>query len=135
MLLCYLGNLVAPVPPKIIIKKKLNSDQNCSVQVYFFIGVFGDVLRSKNFVKTLNAFISKLHFENGSLVFSGTTFVQIYRAYVKKYFLVSQSFVEKKICSFIYKKLMKNGIKIFKKISNTCHLSKKTPPHSLLWLF
>ena len=32
---------------------------------------------------------------------------------------------EKKICSFIYKKLMKNGVKIFKKISNTCHLPNK----------
>ena len=34
-------------------------------------------------------------------------------------------FLWKKNCSFIYKKLMKNGVKIFKKISNTCHLPKK----------
>ena len=36
----------------------LKSDQNCSVQVNLFI--------AENFVKTLNAFISKLHFENGN---------------------------------------------------------------------
>ena len=33
--------------------------------------------------------------------------------------------------SFIYNNLMKNGVEIFKKISNTCHLQKKTPPGSL----
>ena len=29
------------------------------------------------------------------------------------------------MCSLIYKKLTKNGVEIFKKISNTCHLPKK----------
>ena len=57
-------------PPKE--KKSLKSDQNCSVQVNFSISVFCDTPRSENFV-TLNAFIRKLHFENGSQDFSGTT--------------------------------------------------------------
>ena len=35
--------------------------------------MFSGALRSKNFVKTLNAFISKLNFENGSQDLSGTT--------------------------------------------------------------
>ena len=45
----------------------------------------------------------------------------------KKYYLVSQeSFLNKKICwPFIYKILMKNRVKIFNKISQTCHLQKK----------
>ena len=54
-------------------KKELNSDQNCSVQVNLFMGVFSDALHSENFVKTLDVFILKLHFENGSQDFSGTT--------------------------------------------------------------
>ena len=49
--------------------------------------MFSDALRSENFIKTLNAFISKLHFKNGS---ETTDFVQIYRAYVKKCYLVSK---------------------------------------------
>ena len=49
-------------------KKKINlkSHRNCSVQVNLSIGLFFDALRSEKFVKTLNAFISKLHFENGN---------------------------------------------------------------------
>ena len=43
-----------------------------------------------------------------------------------------KSFNEQKFCSpFIYKKLLKNGVEIFKKILNTCHLPKKTPSGSL----
>ena len=66
-----------------------------SKSIWMFIRVFSDALRSENFVKTLNAFISKLHFENGSQDFLGTTwlilFVQIDRAaYVKQYYLMNQ---------------------------------------------
>ena len=43
------------------------------------IGVFSDALRSENFVKTLHAFISKLHFENGSQDFSGTTWPNLFK--------------------------------------------------------
>ena len=55
------------------IEKKLKSYQNYSLQVNLSIGVFSDALRSENFVKTSNAFISKLHFENGNQDFSDTT--------------------------------------------------------------
>ena len=68
-----LANFVAPSPQKKKLKKKLKSDQNCSVQVNLSIGVFSDALRSGYFVKTLNAFILKLDSENGSQDFSGTT--------------------------------------------------------------
>ena len=56
-------------------KKKFNlkSDQNCNVQENVRIGVFSDALYSESFVKTSIAFISKLHFENGSLDFPGIT--------------------------------------------------------------
>ena len=92
-----IANLVAPVPPK----KKLKSDQNCSVQVNLSIGVFSDAIRSENFVKTSNVFISKLHFENGSQDFSSTTRPILFKfTYVKKV-LSSEpgELFEKKICS------------------------------------
>ena len=54
-------------------KKRLKSDQNCNLEVNVSIGVFSNALRGENFVTTMNAFISKLHFGNGSQDFSGTT--------------------------------------------------------------
>ena len=54
-------------------------------------------------------------------------FVQIYRAYVKKYYLVSQeSFIENNFVFSFYlqKKMMKNGDQIFKKNLNTCLLKQ-----------
>ena len=56
-----------------------------------------------------------------------TDFVQIYRGYVKKYYLASQEgfFEKKKLFFYLQKKGMENGIKISKKISDTCHLPKK----------
>ena len=47
--------------------------QICNVQVNLSVEVIFDALCSENFVKSLKAFISKLHFENGSQDFSGTT--------------------------------------------------------------
>ena len=41
--------------------------------------MFSDALSSKNFVKTLNAFISKLHFKNGSQDFSVTTWPILFK--------------------------------------------------------
>ena len=50
----------------------------------------------------------------------------------KQYYLVSQeSFCEKKIVSFYLQITDENGVKIFKKILNTCHLPRKTLPGSL----
>ena len=43
------------------------------------MGVFSDALRRENFVKTLNEFISKLHFENGNQAFSGTTWPILFK--------------------------------------------------------
>ena len=89
------------------------------MQVNLYIDVFSDALRSEAFVKTLNAFISKLYFENVSQDFSGTTgsiLLKFTGIVQKKYYLVSQeSFLKKKICCFIYEKLINNGGKIKKK--------------------
>ena len=41
--------------------------------------MFSDALRSENFVKTLNAFISKLHFENASQDISSATWPILFK--------------------------------------------------------
>ena len=93
--------------------------------MYKSICVFSIALRSENFERVY----LETAFENGSQDFSGTThwtdFVQIY-AYVKKMLVNQVSFFEKKNCSnFIYKKLMKNGVKIFKKKFKYLPFAKK----------
>ena len=91
--------------------------------------VFYDALRRENFLQTLNAFISKFHFENDSQDFSSITwpdFVQIYRAYLKKYYLVSQeSFFEKKTVLLFTKNWCKMGWKFSKKFQTPAIFQKK----------
>ena len=69
----------------------------------------------------------------GSQYFSDTTLTILFQFTGLMYnYLVSQkNFFGKKFYSpFIYKELMKNKVKIFKKITNTCHSPKKKPPGS-----